>query len=136
MATMIECTVALVVKRVYEKKFHFEHEPTKNNNQTEARAKETFRFRQRKNEHSDEAADQASNPGANIQIKKNSFLSLTCKMTQCSNQRKNDLDTLEFENISNVIDWIPSPKSIDITALMVFPASYVLFNIFYWLFII
>ena len=136
MATMIECTVALVVKRVYEKQFHYQHKPTINNNQTEVRAKETHSLRQRKNEYSDETADQESNPGANIPNKKNSFLSSTCRITQCSNQKKKGLDTLELENISNVTDWIPSPKSIDITALMVFPASYVLFNIFYWLFII
>ena len=136
MATMIECTVALVVKRVYEKQFHSEHEPTKNNNQNEVRAKETYSFRQRKNEHSDEAADQAGNPGDTIQIKKKSFLTTTCRIPQCSNQRQQDLDTLESKNISNDTDWIPSPKSIDIAALIVFPTSYVLCNIFYWLLII
>ena len=136
MATMIECTVALVVKRVYEKQFHSEHEPTKNNNQTEVRGKETYSFRERKNEHSDEAANQAGNPGVNIQTKKNSFVSSACRMSQNSNQRKQDLDTLESKNISNDTDWIPSPKSIDIAALIVFPTSYVLCNIFYWLLII
>jgi len=71
---MIECTVALVVKRVYEKQCHYQHETTKNNNQTEVRSKEST-FRRRKNEHTGEAADQASNSSANFRIKKNSFLS-------------------------------------------------------------
>ena len=134
MATMIECTVALVVKGVYEKQF--EHDPTKTSNQPEPRSKEWYSLSQRKNEHSDEVADKTSNTGANIQIKKNSFLSSTSRMPECSNQRKKHLDSLEFETISNVTDLIPSPKSIDITALIMFPTSYVLFNFFYWLLII
>ena len=128
---MIQCVTALVIKRIYEK-----HNAINNNNPTEINSRETIRFREHKNELLDETPDQASKPRAITQIRKNKFFSSEQRISESSNHKKKDLDTLEVKNILNLTHLVPSPKSIEIAALILFPASYVIFNIFYWMLII
>ena len=89
-----------------------------------------------KNELLDETPDQTSKPRAIIQIRKNTFFSSKQRISESSNHKQNDLDTVRLDNILNLTHLVPSPKSIEIAALILFPASYVIFNIFYWMLII
>ena len=131
MATMVQCAAALVIKRIYEK-----HQPIRNNNPAEINSRETVKNRESKNELLDDIPDQTSKPRDIIQIRKNPLFSSQQRISESSNHKRKDLDTLEFENILNITHLVPSPKSIEIVALIMFPASYVIFNIFYWMLII
>ena len=131
MATMVQCATVLVIKRVYEK-----HKTIKNNSPAEINSRETMRNIESKNELLDETPDQTSKPLAIIHIRKNTFFSSKQRISESSNHKQKDLDTVELDNILNLTHLVPSPKSIEIAALILFPASYVIFNIFYWMLII
>ena len=131
MATMVQCATVLVIKRVYEK-----HKTIKNNNPAEINSRETMRNIEGKNELLDETPDETRKPRAIIEIRKNTFFSSKQRISESSNHKQNDLDTVELDNISNLTHLVPSPKSIEIAALILFPASYIIFNIFYWMLII
>ena len=131
MATMVQCATVLVIKRFYEK-----HKTIKNNNPAEINRRERMRNIESKNELLDETPDQTSKPRAIIEIRKNTFFSSKQRISESSNHKQKDLDTVELDNISNLTHLVPSPKSIEIAALILFPASYVMFNIFYWMLII
>ena len=131
MATMVQCATVLVIKRVYEK-----HKTIKNNNTAESNSSATMRNIESKNELLDETPDQTSKPRAIIEIRKNTHFSSKQRISERSNHKQNVLDTVELDNISNLTHLVPSPKSIEIAALILFPASYIIFNIFYWMLII
>ena len=128
---MVQCATVLVIKRVYEK-----HKTIKNNNPAEINSRETMRNIEGKNELLDETPDETRKPRAIIEIRKNTFFSSKQRISESSNHKQNDLDTVELDNISNLTHLVPSPKSIEIAALILFPASYIIFNIFYWMLII
>ena len=128
---MVQCATVLVIKRFYEK-----HKTIKNNNPAEINSRETMRNIESKNELLDETPDQRSKPRAIIEIRKNTFFSSKQRSSESSNPKQKDLDTVKRDNISNLTHLVPSPKSIEIAALILFPASYVIFNIFYWMLII
>ena len=131
MATMVQCATVLVMKRVYEK-----HETIKNNNPAEINSRETMRNIESKNDLLDETPNQTSKPRAITEIRKNTFFSSKQRISESSNHKQKDLDTVKLDNISNLTHLVPSPKSIEIAALILFPASYVILNIFYWMLII
>ena len=131
MATMVQCATVLVIKRVYET-----HTTIRNNNPDEINSRETMRNIESKNALLDETPDQTSKPLAIIQIRKNTFFSSKQRISESSNHKQKDLDTVELDNLLNLTHLVPSPKSIEIAALILFPASYVIFNIFYWMLII
>ena len=131
MATMVQCATVLVTKRFYEK-----HKTLKNNNPAEINSRDTMRNIEGKNELLDETPDETRKPRAIIEIRKNTFFSSKQRISESSNHKQKDLDTVKLDNISNLTHLVPSPKSIEIAALILFPASYVIFNIFYWMLII
>ena len=112
------------------------HKTLQNNNPAEINSRETMRNIESKNDLLDETPNQTSKPRAIIEIRKNTHFSSKQRISESSNHKQKDLDTVELDNILNLTHLVPSPKSIETAALILFPASYVIFNIFYWMLII
>ena len=121
MATMLQCTLVLITKRLCEKR-------------SLRQQKESTRCRKINvcPNDSDGVHDDTNEPAVNNQIGRNSFSTSYGSTSEGQSNKRSDLKNLKLDKQSLFRYFIPSQDTIEMSAFVLFPTSYIIFNIIYW----
>ena len=121
MATMLQCTLVLITKRLCEKRSlpqQIESISCRNINVC--------------SKLSNGVRDDTNDPAVNKKMWRKSFSTSHGSTSEVQSNKRSDLDNPKLEKQSFFRYSIPSQKIIETSALVLFPTFYVIFNIIYW----
>ena len=121
MATMLQCTLVLITKRLCEKR------SLKQQKESTRCRKINFCMKVSEGVH-----DDTNEPAVNNQIGRNSFSTSYGSTSEGQSNKSSDLENLKLDKQLLFRHFIPSQDTIEISAFVLFPTSYIIFNIIYW----
>ena len=121
MATMLQCTLVLITKRLCEKR------SLKQQKESTRCRKINFCMKVSEGVH-----DDTNEPAVNNQIGRNSFSTSYGSTSEGQSNKRSDLENLKLDKQLLFRYFIPSQDTIEISAFVLFPTSYIIFNIIYW----
>ena len=121
MATMLQCTVALVTKSLCKKRSLRQQNESKKCRKINVCPND-----------SDGVHNDTKEPEVNNQIWWNLFSTSYGRNSEGQSNDRTDLDNLQLDKQWFLRYFIPSQNSIEISAFVLFPTSYITFNIIYW----
>ena len=132
MAAMVECAIVLAIKRLHDKQFCCQQQEVINCNQVLIISEENRNHKRIGNDNLDMASNNINGPITNTQLNGHSTLSSLCSTAELNTSNIRNECNLKFDEKFTWTYFIPSPNTIDIMALLLFPTLYILFNFFYW----
>ena len=127
---MVECAVVLAIKRLSDRHFRHQQQEMTNFKQVEFEAKENREYKRNGNDNLEMAPNHISRIMARNQISANPTLSL--HRTEAEDKTIGNLDNHRIDEQFTWMHFIPSPNTIDMMALILFPTSYIAFAVFYF----
>ena len=76
--------------------------------------------------------DDTNEPAVNNQIGRNSFSTSYGSTSEGQSNKRSDLENLKLDKQLLFRYFIPSQDTIEISAFVLFPTSYIIFNTIYW----
>ena len=132
MAAMVECAIVLAIKRLRDKQFCCQQQEVTNCNQVLIIPKENHINKQNGNDILDMASNNINGSITNKQLNGHSTLSSLCSAAELRTSNIRNVGNLKLDEKFTWTYFIPSPNTVDIMALLLFPTFYILFNVFYW----
>ena len=121
MATMLQCTLVLMTKRLCEKRSLQQQNEFINWRKINVCLKV-----------SDGVHDGTNEPSVNNQIGRNSFSTSYGSTSEGQSNKGSDLDNFKLDKQLLFKYFIPSQNTIETSAFVLFPTFYIIFNIIYW----
>ena len=132
MAAMVECSIVLAIKRLHDKQFCCQQQEVINCNQVLIISEENRNHKRIGNDNLDMASNNINGPITNKQLNGPSTLSSFCSAAELRTRNIGNVGNVRLDEKFTWTYFIPSPNTIDIMALILFPTFYILFNVFYW----
>ena len=129
---MVECAIVLAIKRLHDKQFCCQQQEVKNCNQVLIIPKDNHINKRNGNDILDMASNNINGSITNKQLNGHSTLSTLCSAAELRISSIRDLGNLKLDEKFTWTNFIPSPNTVDIMSLVLFPTFYILFNVFYW----
>ena len=129
---MVECAVVLAIKRLSDRHFRHQQQEMTNFKQVEIKAKYNGKYKRNGNDNLEMAPNHISRIMARNQISANATLSSHHTEAEDKTSTIGNLDNHRIDEQFTWMHFIPSPNTIDMMALILFPAFYIAFTVFYF----
>ena len=132
---MVECAVVLAIKRLSDRHFRHQQQEVTNFKQVEFKARGNGKYKRNGNDNLEVAPNHISRIMARNQISANATLSSHRTHRTTAEDKTSCIVNLDNHRIDKQFTWmhfIPSPNTIDMMALILFPTSYIAFAVFYF----
>ena len=129
---MVECAIVLAIKRLHDKQFCCQQREVRNCNQILIISKGNRNHKRSGNDNFDMASNNINGPITNTQLNGHSTLSSLCSAAEPRTSNIRDLGKKKLDEKFTWAYFIPSPNTVDIMSLVLFPTFYIIFNVFYW----
>ena len=129
---MVECAVVLAIKRLSDRHFRHQQQEMTNFKQVEFKARKNGEYKRNGNDNLEMAPNHISRIMARNQISANATLSSHLTEAEDKTITIWDLDNPRIDEQFTWMHFIPSPNTIDMMALILFPTSYIAFAVFYF----
>ena len=129
---MVECAVVLAINRLSDRHFRHQQQEMTNFKQLEFKSRDDGKYKRNGNDNLEMAPNHISRIMARNQISANSTLS---SHRTTAGDKTSCIGNLDNHRIDEQFTWmhfIPSPNTIDMMALILFPTFYIAFTVFYF----
>ena len=129
---MVECAVVLAIKRLSDRHFRHQQQEVTNFKQVEFKARKNGEYKRNGNDNLEMAPNHISRIMARNQISANATLSSHRTRAEDETSTIGNLDNHRIDEQFTWMHLLPSPNTLDMIALILFPISYIAFTVLYF----
>ena len=129
---MVECAVVLAINRLSDRHFRHQQQEMTNFKQVESKARKNEEYKRNGNDNFEMAPNHISRIMARNQISANATLSSHHTKAEDKTSTIGNLDNHRIDEQFTWMHLLPSPNTLDMMALILFPISYIAFTVLYF----